>query len=172
MWVYLALLEDRETILKSPLNICLSTTYITKSNFRGFHIKRGNPLEGGSTSKRRKPPTISLQNPDKRWNPQKRWKPPRGFPLAQTQWSIHFFNLKSSYEYTFWSRASSMLLKTTLMSEEVVIRHFGKPTKNIYFQINFFIQKNSEMDLPLPLWPQNLRLKNFIHNLKLGYWWS
>ena len=33
MRVYLALLGDRETILKSPLNIPLSKTYINKSNF-------------------------------------------------------------------------------------------------------------------------------------------
>ena len=36
--MYLALLGDRETILKSPLNICLSTTYITKSNLSHTYI--------------------------------------------------------------------------------------------------------------------------------------
>ena len=45
---------DRETILKSPLNICLSTTYITKSNFiteRDDDPHFGSPfLSGGSPS--------------------------------------------------------------------------------------------------------------------------
>ena len=46
-----------------------------------FDLKKGKP-PGGFHLKKEETPTISLENPDKRW------KPPGGFPLVQTQWSI------------------------------------------------------------------------------------
>ena len=39
-----------------------------------------------------KPPTISLENPDKMWKPPKKVETPEGFPPVANSWSIRYTN--------------------------------------------------------------------------------
>ena len=53
---------------KAKLEILVHTVWTTEFDLGGFHLKRGNPM-GGFHLKKEETPTISLENPDKRWKP-------------------------------------------------------------------------------------------------------